>query len=429
MKRILYQDTQRVQGLLKDNKELGSKEQIETVRKILEDVREKGYEAVRGYTRNFDKIDLNEGAFRVTKEEIDRAVESVEPAFIEAMKMAIGNIEAYHQKQMQEGYLEEKEAGVLLGQMIRPLDRVGLYVPGGTAAYPSSVAMTAVPAKVAGVNHIVMITPPDKDGHLNPYTLAAAFLAGVTEIYKVGGAQGIGALAYGAGPLEKVDKIVGPGNIYVTLAKKMVVGSVDIDMLAGPSEILVIADEGAKPEFIAADLLSQAEHDRLASSILITFSDSYANLVEAEVERQLLTMERENIARASIDDNGAIIIVKTKEDAISFANQYGPEHLELAVAEPLVWLDQIRNAGAIFLGYYTPEPIGDYFAGPNHVLPTNGTSRFYSPLNTQTYLKKTSIISYTKEAILKNGRHIETLAAVEGFGGHKNAITVRLKDE
>lgn len=429
MKRILYRDKAAIDALLKDNKTLGNKEQFEIVQTILDDIRVDGYEAVRKYTEKFDGISLEESSFRVSEEEIQEAMDFVDKDFIEAIKMAIMNVEVFHEKQMLFTNLEESDDGIVLGQLIRPIERVGLYVPGGTAAYPSSVVMTAVPAKVAGVKDIIMISPPDKTGKMNPYTLAAAKLSGVTNIYKVGGAQGIGALAYSAGDLKKVDKIVGPGNIYVTIAKKIVYGTVDIDMLAGPSEILVIADEMAKPAYIAADLLSQGEHDKLASSILVTFSEKQADLIEAEVEKQLKMLTREEIARTSLENNGAIIIADNIEEGIEFANAYGPEHLELAIEEPFKWLDSIENAGAVFLGYYTPEPIGDYFAGPNHVLPTNGTSRFYSPLNTHTYLKKTSVISYTKEAIFKKGKYIEKLASVEGFTAHKNSITVRLEDE
>lgn len=429
MKRIFYKDKTAINALLKENKTLGNKEQFEIVQNILDDIRVNGYEAVRKYTEKFDGINLDEMEFKVSDEEIEEAMSYVDADFIVAITLAIENVEKFHKKQMLKTTLEEGEDGVILGQLIRPIERVGLYVPGGTAAYPSSVVMTAVPAKVAGVKDIIMISPPDKMGKMNPYTLAAAKLSGVTNIYKVGGAQGIGALAYGAGNMKKVDKIVGPGNIYVTIAKKIVYGTVDIDMLAGPSEILVIADDKAKPAYIAADLLSQGEHDKLASSILVTFSEAAADEIEIELEKQLKMLSREDIARTSIENNGAIIIADNIEEGIEFSNAYGPEHLELAVEEPFKWLDSIENAGAVFLGYYTPEPIGDYFAGPNHVLPTNGTSRFYSPLNTHTYLKKTSVISYTREAILKKGKYIEKLASVEGFTAHKNSITVRLKDE
>lgn len=429
MKIIEYKDKKQVNRLLKSNKELGSKEQLTTVTEILQQVKAGGYPAVRQYTQKFDGIDLTEEQFQVTEKEMDEAMAYVDQEFIDAILLAISNVEDFHRKQLLRSYLEEGEDGITLGQIVRPIERVGLYVPGGTAAYPSSVVMTAVPAKVAGVDDIIMISPPDKQGKMNPYTLAAAKLAGVTKLFKVGGAQGIGALAYGAGALPKVDKIVGPGNIYVTLAKKMVYGTVDIDMLAGPSEILVIADTKANPIYIAADLLSQGEHDPLASSILVTLDRDYAEKIIKEVEKQLKVLEREDIARESLEKNGVVVLVNSLEEGMEFANLYGPEHLELAVEDPFPLIELVRNAGAVFLGYYTPEPIGDYFAGPNHVLPTNGTSRFYSPLNTHTYLKKTSVISYTKAAIKNKGKYIEKLAEVEGFGAHKNAITVRLKDE
>ena len=311
MKRIFYKDKAAIDALLKDNKTLGNKEQFETVQTILDDIRVNGYEAVKKYTEKFDGVSLDESSFRVSEEEIQEAMDFVDEDFIEAITLAIKNVEVFHKKQMLKTTLEESEDGIVLGQLIRPIARVGLYVPGGTAAYPSSVVMTAVPAKVAGVKDIIMISPPDSKGRMNPYTLAAAKLSGVTNIYKVGGAQGIGALAYGAGDLKKVDKIVGPGNIYVTIAKKIVYGTVDIDMLAGPSEILVVADNNAKPAYIAADLLSQGEHDKLASSILVTFSEKQADLIEAEVEKQLKMLTREEIARTSIDNNGAIIIADT----------------------------------------------------------------------------------------------------------------------
>ena len=429
MRLIEYREREKVEAFLKGSQEVGNKAQEETVREILDAVRSRGFEALREYTRRFDAVDLGEDAVAVTEEEMEEALSSVDEEVLEAMKLAIANVEAYHRKQMLEGYLEESEDGISLGQLIRPLERAGLYVPGGTAAYPSSVIMTAVPAKVAGVGEIVMISPPDRNGSLNPYTLAAAKLAGVHRIYKAGGAQGIAAMAYGAGPIPKVDKIVGPGNIYVTIAKKMVYGVVDIDMLAGPSEILVLADPKAPPRYIAADLLSQGEHDRLASAILVTTDRDYALSVMEETERQMALLDRVNIARESMENNGAVILVENMMQGLDFANAYGPEHLELAVEDPEALLPYVKNAGAVFMGYYTPEPVGDYFAGPNHVLPTNGTSRFYSPLNTHTFLKKTSVISYSKEAIRKYGGYIEKLAEVEGFGAHRNAITVRMKDE
>ncbi len=429
MRLIEYREWEKVEAFLKGSQEVGNEAQEKTVREILAAVRSQGFAALQEYTKRFDGVDLPEEAVAVTEEELEEAVSSVDAEVLEAMKLAIANVEAYHRKQLLEGYMEEPEEGILLGQLIRPLERAGLYVPGGTAAYPSSVIMTAVPAKVAGVKEIIMISPPDRNGHLNPYTLAAAKLAGVHRIYKAGGAQGIAALAYGAGPVPKVDKIVGPGNIFVTLAKKMVYGVVDIDMLAGPSEILVLADPKAPPRYIAADLLSQGEHDRLASAILVTTDREYALRVMEEVERQMALLDRVNIARESMENHGAVILVEDMLQGLEFANAYGPEHLELAVEDPQALLPFVRNAGAVFMGYHTPEPVGDYFAGPNHVLPTNGTSRFYSPLNTHTFLKKTSVISYSREAIMKYGGYIEKLAEVEGFGAHRNAITVRMKDE
>lgn len=429
MRLIEYREWEKVEAFLKGSQEVGNEAQEKTVREILAAVRSQGFAALQEYTKRFDGVDLPEEAVAVTEEELEEAVSSVDAEVLEAMKLAIANVEAYHRKQLLEGYMEEPEEGILLGQLIRPLERAGLYVPGGTAAYPSSVIMTAVPAKVAGVKEIIMISPPDRNGHLNPYTLAAAKLAGVHRIYKAGGAQGIAALAYGAGPVPKVDKIVGPGNIFVTLAKKMVYGVVDIDMLAGPSEILVLADPKAPPRYIAADLLSQGEHDRLASTILVTTDREYALRVMEEVERQMALLDRVNIARESMENHGAVILVEDMLQGLEFANAYGPEHLELAVEDPQALLPFVRNAGAVFMGYHTPEPVGDYFAGPNHVLPTNGTSRFYSPLNTHTFLKKTSVISYSREAIMKYGGYIEKLAEVEGFGAHRNAITVRMKDE
>ena len=429
MRLIEYREWEKVEAFLKGSQEVGNEAQEKTVREILAAVRSQGFAALQEYTKRFDGVDLPEEAVAVTEEELEEAVSSVDAEVLEAMKLAIANVEAYHRKQLLEGYMEEPEEGILLGQLIRPLERAGLYVPGGTAAYPSSVIMTAVPAKVAGVKEIIMISPPDRNGHLNPYTLAAAKLAGVHRIYKAGGAQGIAALAYGAGPVPKVDKIVGPGNIFVTLAKKMVYGVVDIEMLAGPREILVLADPKAPPRYIAADLLSQGEHDRLASAILVTTDREYALRVMEEVERQMALLDRVNIARESMENHGAVILVEDMLQGLEFANAYGPEHLELAVEDPQALLPFVRNAGAVFMGYHTPEPVGDYFAGPNHVLPTNGTSRFYSPLNTHTFLKKTSVISYSREAIMKYGGYIEKLAEVEGFGAHRNAITVRMKDE
>lgn len=429
MRKIFYEDKEAIESFLNKSHSLCEDEKYDQVNDMVSAVKKKGYDAVRAYTKTYDGADLSEVAFKVSEAEMEKAFLAVDQDFLDALEMAIDNVEDFHRKQLIGSTIDAKEEGIVVGQLIRPLKRVGLYVPGGTAAYPSSVLMTALPGKVAGVEELVMISPPGADGCMNPYTLVAAKLCGVKEIYKVGGAQGVAALAYGAGPLKKVDKIVGPGNIYVTLAKKIVYGDVDIDMLAGPSEILVIGDEGAKASFLAADLLSQGEHDPLASAIFVTTSEALADKVSAEVERQLQALPRETIARTSIENNGAIIITKTLEDAIAFANAYGPEHLELAIEKPYEVMGEITSAGAIFLGYYTPEPIGDYFAGPNHVLPTGGTGRFYSPLNTHMYLKKTSIINYSKEALNRYGKYAAKLASVEGFEGHRNAILVRLNDD
>ncbi|HHU31195.1 MAG: histidinol dehydrogenase [Zhaonellaceae bacterium] len=400
---------------------------LKNVEEIVEAVRLNGEEAVFAYTRKFDGATLNLDSWKVKTEEIQAAYKQVDVDFLRAIKKAYAKIVAFHEKQKQKSWWEMDENGSILGQIYRPLARVGIYVPGGTAAYPSSVLMTAVPAVVAGVKEIIMTSPPAFDGSLNPYTLVAADLAGVTEIYKVGGAQAIAALAYGTENLKPVDKIVGPGNIYVTLAKKLVYGQVDIDMLAGPSEILIVADETAKADYIAADLLSQAEHDPLASAILLTTSDTLANDVKQEVTKQLNSLPRAAIARKAIEQGGCAIIVKDLEEAIGLANDFAPEHLELAVDAPFDVLGQVQNAGAIFLGHYSPESLGDYYAGPNHVLPTGGTARFYSPLNVDMYMKKSSLISYSKKGLEQVGQDIIKLAQVEGLEAHAKAIEVRME--
>jgi len=332
-------------------------------------------------------------------------------------------------KQKEKSWLEPDAEGSMLGQLILPIQRAGIYVPGGTAAYPSSVLMNAVPAKVAGVEEIVMVTPPAKDGSINPHTLVAAKETGVNEAYKVGGAQAVAALAYGTESIRVVDKITGPGNIFVTTAKKIVYGQVDIDMLAGPSEILIVADESARADYLAADMLSQAEHDRLAASVLVTNSELLAEKVQAELMLQLERLPRREIAAASLEEQGAVIICKSIQECIEAANTYAPEHLEVVVENPFDWLPRIRNAGAIFLGSYAPEPVGDYFAGPNHVLPTGGTARFYSPLNVATFMKKSSIISYSREALLHNAADIIKLARTEGLEAHARAVEVRVDHE
>ncbi|WP_238918055.1 histidinol dehydrogenase [Clostridium sp. YIM B02555] len=397
---------------------------ISSVYGILSKVKSEGDKALFDFTKAFDKIVLKN--LEVSKDEIEECFNKVEDDFIEALKEAKVNIEAYHNKQKSNGFLMTKDKGVYLGQRVLPLERVGVYVPGGTAAYPSSVLMNVIPAKVAGVDEIIMVTPPDKDGGINPYIGVAAKIAGIDKIYKVGGAQGVAALAYGTETIQKVDKIVGPGNIFVATAKKLVFGEVDIDMIAGPSEILVIADEKSDPSFVAADLMSQAEHDRLASSILITTSKALYEKVEVELEKQIKTLEREEIIRASFKDFGTAIICANIEECIDISNAIAPEHLEIMVDDPMQYLGMVRNAGSVFLGRYCPEPIGDYFGGTNHVLPTSGTARFFSPLSVDSFIKKSSFIYYSKEAIEENGEKIITLANKEGLTAHANSVKVRL---
>jgi histidinol dehydrogenase len=392
---------------------------------IITKVKEEGDSALYELTENFDRVDLRQTGLKVRDEEIAAAYRAVDDEFLSALRQAKQNIYDFHAKQKRTSWLDPSEDGSLLGQLLLPLKRVGIYVPGGTAAYPSSVLMNAVPAVVAGVQEIVMVSPPRSDGSLLPEVLVAAAEAGVTEIYRVGGAQAIAALAFGTEKISAVDKITGPGNIYVTLAKKQVFGTVDIDMLAGPSEILVLADESGRPEELAADLLSQAEHDRLASSILVSPDRRLLEQTVAEVERQLAELPREEIARASWETYGAAIWVKDLEEGMKLANQIAPEHFELVVKEPYNWLGKVRNAGAVFLGRFSPEPVGDYFAGPNHVLPTGGTARFYSPLNVDTFLKKISVISYSEEALRRDGQQIAQLARKEGLEAHARAVEVR----
>lgn len=396
---------------------------------VLADIKERGDEAVCAYTARFDGATLVPGQLLVSRSEIDQAYAAVDPEVLQSLRVARERIEKYHRLQLTHSWLEPDQDGVILGQLVRPVGRVGLYVPGGTASYPSSVLMNAVPARVAGVPEIVMATPPDREGRINPYTLVAAVEAGVQEIYKAGGTQAIGALAYGTATVAKVDKITGPGNIYVTLAKQQVYGLVDIDMLAGPSEVLVVADHTANPVHVAADLLSQAEHDVLASAVLLTPDRQLAEAVGREIERQLAQLPRREVAARSLDNYGAIVITRDLTEAIALANRYAPEHLELVVAEPFQWLGRIQHAGAIFLGPNSPEPVGDYLAGPNHVLPTGGTARFYSPLGVETFLKRSSVISFSREALHRLGPDIVRLAGVEGLTAHANAIKVRLTNQ
>ncbi len=396
-----------------------------TVEHILDEVREKGDEALFAFTKQFDKADISSANIRVTDEEIKEAYESVDGALIEVMKKSLANIREFHEKQLRNSWIETRENGVILGQRITPLESVGVYVPGGKAAYPSSVLMNIIPAKTAGVERIVMATPPDKDGKVTPATLVAANLAGATEIYKAGGAQAIGALAFGTESIKKVAKICGPGNIFVALAKKSVYGYVSIDSIAGPSEILVLADESANPRYVAADLLSQAEHDELASAILVTTSDELAEKAMREIDGFLQTLSRADIIRKSLDNYGYILVADSMDDAIRVTNEIASEHLEILTKNPFDTMTRIKNAGAIFLGEYSSEPLGDYMAGPNHVLPTNGTAKFFSPLNVDDFIKKSSLISYSREALEEIHEDIIRFAEAEQLTAHANSVAVR----
>lgn len=399
------------------------------VAEILNRVKNEKDAAVFGYTRQFDGADTDASNIRVTEEEIKEAYQLVDATFLEVVRKALHNIRTYHEKQRQNSWFDSRPDGTILGQKVTPLRRVGVYVPGGKAAYPSSVLMNILPAKVAGVEEVIMVTPPGRDGKVEPTTLAAAHEAGADVIYKVGGAQAIGALAYGTQSIPKVDKIVGPGNIYVALAKKAVYGHVSIDAIAGPSEILVIADETANPRYVAADLLSQAEHDELASAILLTTSSRLAEEVAREVEIFAGQLEREQIIRKSLDNYGYILVADTMEEVIDVANEIASEHLEIQTRNPYDIMTKIRNAGAIFIGEYSSEPLGDYFAGPNHVLPTNGTAKFFSPLSVDDFIKKSSIIAYSKEALEAVHKEIEYFAESEHLTAHANSIKVRFEKE
>ena len=394
---------------------------------IIEKVKSKGDAAIFAYTKQFDKCELNAETIRVTEAEIEEAVNTIEPKLYEVMEKAAANIKAYHEKQVRNSWFDAKPDGTILGQKITPIGKAGVYVPGGKAAYPSSVLMNVIPAKVAGVSKVVMVTPPGADGKVNPGTLAAAKVAGVDEIYKVGGAQAIAALAFGTQSIPKVDKITGPGNIFVALAKKEVYGHVSIDSVAGPSEILVLADESANPRYVAADLLSQAEHDELASAILITTSMKLAEAVSEQVEVFISELSRTDIMRKSIDNYGYILVADSMEDAIDAANEIASEHLEVLTKNPFEIMTKIQNAGAIFLGEYSSEPLGDYFAGPNHILPTNGTAKFFSPLSVDDFIKKSSIISYSRNALEAVHKDIEFFAEKEGLTAHANSIKVRFE--
>lgn len=398
---------------------------VDIVSTIIRNVKENGDDAVREYTVRFDGSVPKKTV--ITKEELQSYLDMVDDDFKSAIIKAKDNIYDFHLRQAQQSWMTTKENGVIMGQRLRGLHRVGIYVPGGTAAYPSSVLMNAVPAKIAGVKEIIMVTPPGKDGNPNPNIMAAAAVAGVDKVFMVGGAQAVAALAYGTERIPKVDKIVGPGNIFVATAKKLLYGIVDIDMVAGPSEILIVADKTADPSFLAADLMSQAEHDKLASAILLTTSADLARATLHEIDKQIKDLERQNIIEESLENYGEIIVCESLEQAISFANELAPEHLELCVSEPLKYIGKVDNAGSVFLGNFSPEPLGDYFAGPNHVLPTSGTARFFSPLGVDSFVKKSSFIYYTPQELSKAKDDIITLAESEGLTAHANSISVRFK--
>ena len=394
---------------------------------IIENVKQNGDKVLFEYCEKFDKAKLS--SLEVSAEEIDEAFKAVEPRFIEILKKAAENIREFHKKQVRNSFIINEQDGIVTGQKVTPIEKVGLYVPGGTAAYPSTVLMDSIPAKIAGCNEICITTPPSSDGKVNPVILAAAKIAGVDRIFKIGGAQAVAALSYGTETVPKVDKIVGPGNAFVAEAKRQVFGRVSIDMIAGPSEILVIADSKSDPRFVAADLLSQAEHDKMASAVLVTDSMELANKVSEEIEKQLKELPREEIARTSIDNNGKIIVADDIADVIAVSNEIAPEHLELCVDNPFDYLDKIKNAGSIFMGRYCPEALGDYFAGPNHTLPTSGTARFSSPLSVDDFVKKSQYTYYTKEALSKVAEDVAFFAEKEGLSAHARSATVRFIDE
>ena len=408
---------------LKKRAQDSDKNVVPTVSEILGNVRENGDKAVRDYTVRFDGKAPERA--EISAAEIDSIIAGCDPAFLDTLRKAAANIRDFHQRQVQQSWLTTKPNGVMMGQRVRGLKRVGIYVPGGTAAYPSSVLMNAIPAKIAGVEEIVMATPPQKDGTPNPNIIAAAKIAGVDRIFLMGGAQAVAALAYGTETVPKVDKIVGPGNIFVATAKKLLYGTVDIDMIAGPSEILIIADKTADPKFLAADLMSQAEHDRLASAILLTDCADLAEQTKAELERQMKKLERNEIIKSSLENFGAMIVCSDMKQAVEFANELAPEHLEVCCENPMEYVGKLDNAGSVFLGSYSPEPLGDYFAGPNHVLPTSGTARFFSPLSVDSFIKKSSFIYYTEDALRADAEDVIRFADTEGLTAHANSIKVR----
>ncbi len=409
--------------LLKQRAQNSDKSVVPVVSKIIDDVREHGDDAVKEYTAKFDGKAPEETEISIS--DIDNLISKCDKDYLNTIKKAADNIADFHRRQLQQSWMTTKSNGVMMGQRVRGLKRVGIYVPGGTAAYPSSVLMNAIPAKIAGVEEIIMCTPPQKDGTANPNIIAAAKAAGVDRIFLMGGAQAVAALAYGTESVPKVDKIVGPGNIYVATAKKLLYGTVDIDMIAGPSEILIIADKTADPRFLAADLMSQAEHDKLASAILLTDSAEIAAQTEKELEKQINSLLRKDIIRNSIDDFGAIIVCSNMSQAVEFANELAPEHLEVCCKNPMEYVGKLDNAGSVFLGNYSPEPLGDYFAGPNHVLPTSGTARFFSPLSVDSFIKKSSFIYYTEDALKADAEDIVRFADTEGLTAHANSIKVR----
>ncbi len=409
--------------LLKKRAQNSDKNVIPTVSDIIENVRKNGDKAVREYTIKFDGKAPEQT--EITADEIENLILKCDEKYLDTVRKAADNIADFHKRQVQQSWLTTKDNGVMMGQRVRGLKRVGIYVPGGTAAYPSSVLMNAIPAKIAGVEEIVMCTPPQKDGTPNPNIIAAAKIAGVDRIFLMGGAQAVAALAYGTETVPKVDKIVGPGNIFVATAKKLLYGTVDIDMIAGPSEILIIADSSANPKFLAADLMSQAEHDKLASSILLTDSAEIAEQTKVELEIQMAKLSRNEIIKTSIDDFGAIIVCSNMDQAVEFANELAPEHLEVCCNNPMEYIGKLDNAGSVFLGNYSPEPLGDYFAGPNHVLPTSGTARFFSPLSVDSFVKKSSFIYYTEEALRQDAEDVICFADTEGLTAHANSIKVR----
>ena len=408
---------------LKDRVRENDRSVEDGVAAILRDVRDNGDRAVRAYSEKFDGWVPD--SLEISMTEIERITADCDPAFLAAMERAAENIRAFHARQKQQSRIDPEQNGVLMGQRVRGLHRVGVYVPGGTAAYPSSVLMNVIPAKIAEVGEIVMVTPPGRTGKPDKNILAAAKIAGVDRVFLIGGAQAVAALAYGTESVPKVDKVVGPGNIFVATAKKLLYGTIDIDMIAGPSEILVIADSSAKPEYLAADLMSQAEHDRMASAILITPDEALARATADEIERQMETLSRRDIIRESIDNFGAIIVCESLTEAVDFANELAPEHLEVCCENPLEYIGKLDNAGSVFLGNYSPEPLGDYFAGPNHVLPTSGTARFFSPLSVDDFIKKSSFIYYTKDALLAAADDIIRIAETEELTAHANSVAVR----